>query len=374
MVRKYDKKSNRQKWNENDMANAIDDVIQKKMGCKKAASTYNVPRTTLQRRIIKYNANPDLEIAAKKGLGNFKPIFNKEQELELARYIKDMENRLFGLSTKDLRELAFQLAEHNQKTHNFNKTLGMAGEDWLTGFLRRNVTLSLRKPEATSAARAMGFNKVVVNKFYDLLSGIIDKYKITPNRVYNVDETGITTVAKSLTKIIATKGKKQVGTLSSAERGQLLTVEICMGADGSYMPPLFIFPRVRMKNELLDGATPGSWAECNEEGWIQKGIFIKWLKKFIIWSRVTKESPILLLLDGHASHTKSLELINIARENGVILLCFPPHCTHRLQPLDVSFMKYRTTIWIFEISLFYLRVGLPGTRQALDSKEVAFKN
>jgi hypothetical protein len=40
MVRKYDKKSNRQEWNENDMANAIDDVIQKKMGCKKAASNY----------------------------------------------------------------------------------------------------------------------------------------------------------------------------------------------------------------------------------------------------------------------------------------------------------------------------------------------
>lgn len=28
----------------------------------------------------------------------------------------------------------------------------------------------------------------------------------------------------------------------------------------------------------------------------------------------------------------------MAKENGVIL-CLPPHCTHRLQPLDVSFMK-----------------------------------
>lgn len=45
---------------------------------------------------------------------------------------------------------------------------------------------------------------------------------------------------------------------------------------------------------------------------------------------------VLLLLDGH---TKSLELIDKARDAGVILLCFPPHCTHRLQPLDVAFMK-----------------------------------
>jgi hypothetical protein len=116
-----------------------------------------------------------------------------------------------------------------------------------------------------------------------------------------------------------------------------------MGANGSYIsppPPLFIFPRLRMKNELLDGASPGSWIECNENGWIAKEIFVKWLKNFIIWSRATKESPVLLL-DGHASSRKRLELINtsIAGENGVILLCFPPYCTHRLQPLNVSFME-----------------------------------
>lgn len=45
------------------------------------------------------------------------------------------------------------------------------------------------------------------------------------------------------------------------------------------------------------------------------------------------------MLDGHSTHTKSIELIDKARNAGVILLCFPPHCTHKLQPLDVDFMK-----------------------------------
>lgn len=45
------------------------------------------------------------------------------------------------------------------------------------------------------------------------------------------------------------------------------------------------------------------------------------------------------MLDGHSIHTKSLELIDKARDAGVILFCFPPHCTHKLQPLDVTFMK-----------------------------------
>lgn len=34
---------------------------------------------------------------------------------------------------------------------------------------------------------------------------------------------------------------------------------------------------------------------------------------------------------------KTLEAIEAARRHGVILLCFPPHCTHKMQPLDVTF-------------------------------------
>ncbi|XP_072400399.1 uncharacterized protein [Diabrotica undecimpunctata] len=225
----------------------------------------------------------------------------------------------------------------------------MAGEDWLSAFLKRHDVLSLRTPEATSASRAMGFNKISVNRFFELLTTTIEKYQITADRLFNVDETGITTVVKSLNKIIATKGKKQVGSLSSAERGKMLTVEICMGADGSFMPPLFIFPRKRMKPELLDGAPPGSWAECNDSGWMQGDLFVKWFKKFVAWSRVSKENIVLLLLDGHFTHTKNLKLIDLARQHGVLLLCFPPHCTHKLQPLDVSFMKPLSVYYADEI-------------------------
>ena len=34
-----------------------------------------------------------------------------------------------------------------------------------------------------------------------------------------------------------------------------------------------------------------------------------------------------------------MEVIDLARANGVVLLCLPPHCSHKMQPLDVSFMK-----------------------------------
>lgn len=265
-------------------------------------------------------------------------MFSPEQELELVEYIKTMEAQLFCLTSLELRSLAYQLAIKNNISHTFCKD-GVAGVDWLHGFMKRHSDLSLRQPEATSAARASGFNPVAVSKFFALLTDVVDKNKLTASQIFNVDETGITCVPKSQSKVIACRGRRQVGAITSAERGQTITAEICMGADGSYMPPMLIFPRVRNKAELMDGGPPGAWAEVHPSGWIQTDLFLKWFDKFIIFSRASKTHKVLLLFDGHVTHTKSLALIDKARDNGIILLCFPPHCTHKLQPLDVAFMK-----------------------------------
>jgi len=44
-------------------------------------------------------------------------------------------------------------------------------------------------------------------------------------------------------KIIAQAGTKQVGALTSGESGILMTVEM---ATGISIPPMFVFPRVRL--------------------------------------------------------------------------------------------------------------------------------
>ena len=47
---------------------------------------------------------------------------------------------------------------------------------------------------------------------------------------------------------------------------------------------------------------------------------------------------VLLIQDGHASHI-TIELIEMARENNVSMLCLPSHTSHVLQPLDVEVFK-----------------------------------
>lgn len=43
-----------------------------------------------------------------------------------------------------------------------------------------------------SAARAVGFNRVAVSNIFGLLTSVLDDHRLTPDRIYNVDESNIT--------------------------------------------------------------------------------------------------------------------------------------------------------------------------------------
>ena len=103
---------------------------------------------------------------------------------------------------------------------------------------------------------------------------------------------------------------------------------------------MFIFPRKRLKPELLDNAPNGSIGGASPSGWINEDLFSKWFEHFL---KVTlpkhRYEPVVLIMDGHCSHTRNLTVIEEARDNNVVLIALPSHCTHRLQTLDILFFK-----------------------------------
>lgn len=76
-------------------------------------------------------------------------------------------------------------------------------------------------------------------------------------------------------KILATKSRKQIGTLSSADGGRHYTAVCCMNSIGTFVPPAFIFPRKRFNAELMDDAPTSSDFFCQDNGWMNGEIFVK---------------------------------------------------------------------------------------------------
>ena len=159
-----------------------------------------------------------------------------------------------------------------------------------------------------------------------------------------MDEIGVTTVRKP-DKIIGRRGTKQIGAITSAERGTLITIVGTISASGNSIPPYFIFPRVKFQRHFLNGAAPGSKGGANPSGWMIEEHFLDFLKHFVEHGRCTHEKPCLLLLDNHDNIC--IKELDFAKENGIVIFSFPPHCIHRLQPLDRSiygpFKKYFNT-------------------------------
>jgi len=92
---------------------------------------------------------------------------------------------------------------------------------------------------------------------------------------------------------------------------------------------------------------------CSPNGWTDGELAVEWMVED--FDRQTKEKADgktrVLLMDGHSSHY-TLELLEFARANNIIILGYPPHCTHALQGLDVVCFARMKEAWKEEICKF----------------------
>lgn len=136
--------------------------------------------------------------------------------------------------------------------------------------------------------------------------------------------------------VVAQRGIKQVGQIVSAERGTSITMCGIINAIGNVVPPAY-FSRARFRDTMLAGAPVGSLGLANSpsSGWMTSDLFIKVLEHIVKITSCSINNPILIVMDNHETHC-SLSAVLYARENGITLVTFPPHTSHRLQPLDVT--------------------------------------
>ena len=302
---------------------------------RKAAKQCNVCHVSLYRFHKKQQAfQSGLATAPPKtGYNPHTRVFSDVIEQKLVTYLIEASDLFYGLTPKEVRRFAYTCA----------RTLGlkfpaswsekeMAGVDWFNGFLKRHPSISIRKPQATSLARVSAFNETTTDEFFNNLADVMQRYKFPPQSIYNMDETGVTTVQRP-DHIVAKKGKKQVGAITSQERGVLVTCAVAVNATGNTIPPMFIFPRKRYYDHFIRDGPVGCIGTGNGSGWMQEDDFLVFMQHFAKHTKPCIEEKVLLLLDNHGSHL-SLDALNFCKETGIVLLSFPPHTSHKLQPLD----------------------------------------
>ena len=313
------------------MKKAVSEVLNGK-SIRKTAQDFEISKSTLQRYVTMAKTQ-GLDTIRLTPAYDHSRIFTDGEEHELASYLIKASKIHHGLTTTATRELAYEFAMKNGKLipdpWKENKT---AGRDWLYHFMQRHTNLAVRTPEATSLSRCTSFNKKNVGDFFTNLQSVMQKYSFAPEAIYNVDETALMTVQKP-PRIISERGLKQVGQVTSAERGQHITMCGCINGLGNAIPPFLIFPRVHFKDHMLNGAPTGTRGTSYTSGWMTGEKFEEWMDHFIAHSHCSDDNKVLLLMDNHESHI-SLSIIDKAKNNGITLLTFPPHCSHKLQPLD----------------------------------------
>lgn len=296
-----------------------------KVSIQRAAKSYGVPVSTLKDRV--YGIVPVHN--AKSGRTQ---LFSKEQESLLASHLNTMAEIGYGYSRTETINLASDYAVH----------LGLRDREhplslrWLYKFLNRFPELSVKKPRSLEAARARSATRqAITNYFKELNKILVDNNLLKrPEAIYNVDEKGLLTNHKPPKIVTGAVYKAQAVT---SGKSQTVTVIGGVNAMGNQVPPFFIFPGKRMLPELLEGASAGATGVVSESGWSNTDIFTQYMKEHLVkyLPEHSATAPVLVLYDGHKSHI-SLTLIDWAKENHIILFVLPPHCSHLLQPLDIS--------------------------------------
>ena len=76
---------------------------------------------------------------------------------------------------------------------------------------------------------------------------------------------------------------------------------------------------------------------------IKAELFESWFKDLFLPNAVSAR-PLLLLLDGHCTHYQP-DLIKLAVQNDVLILCLSPHTTHATQTLDCGVFSPLKSHW-----------------------------
>lgn len=327
---KYSRKGIKlRQWSQEDMNLALRACREDNMGLRAASRLYNVPRKTLGDRINRKVSSDNPKLGRQEYL-------SEDQERDLCKYIEYMAGRAFPLTVQQIKMFAWCIDKKGENKFTANGP----SKNWWNGFKRRHSeSIRLRRADSLDRGRALFSTTNMLRHYFQLLKEqlVSGRFSDRPQDVYNCDET-IIELNKSTQKVVVPKRFKSAHS-RHAGSSEHISIHCCVNAAGAATPPFIIFKGSFPGGNYTKGGPDNALYGKQESGFMDSTLFLKWFTQiFLPYARPTPERSVLLLLDGHISHC-SIDLINSARENNVILLALAPHTTHICQVLDVAVYK-----------------------------------
>ena len=194
-----------------------------------AARQYSVPESTLRDRtrgIVDIDAIP-----------GHVTLLTSNEEQKLVAHISYMADIGYGYNKSGIHYMASDYAHSLGKEVPATEKLSNC---WFYGFLKRWAELKVVKPQKLSISWAKSASSEVLANYYTELGNILSANNLTnkPERIYNVDETGIST------EHLPQKNVCNVGTNPQAVTSPRSSTVTCIAAGnalGNSVPHIIFF-------------------------------------------------------------------------------------------------------------------------------------
>jgi hypothetical protein len=278
-----------------------------------------------------------------------KQVIPPQQELELVQYITDLHVNGLAPTREMIQNFGSEVA---------GRAVSMS---WVDRFLHRNHDhLTVRWAPPIDRVRQQADSIDKYDSYFDILHQKIKDYGIKKRLTFNMDEKGFMIGVQSKSKRVFSKVVwVKDGAKAPIQDGnrEWITIIPTICADGTTLFTSIIYPSDGF--DLYD-----SWVEdippedtsinlsSTPTGWTNNKLGLAWLKRFHQATKTkARRSWRLLICDGHGSHM-TMEFLAYAVQKRILIMVFPSHSTHTLQPLDVGLFGPLSRYYSSELSWF----------------------
>ena len=281
-----------------------------RLSIRRAAEIYNVPPTTIYRRMNGQTAKADSY--------NARSNLTKIEEEVIVQYILDQDSRGFSPRIVDVGDIANLLLR--------KRGVRPVGKNWPNRFIARRPELKTRFNRVYDYQRGLCENPAIIEPWFQLVVNMRAKYGILDCDFYNFDETGF--MMGMIRPGMVVTHSDRVGKPKAIQPGnrEWATAICSISGDGYVVPPFLVVQgRFHLASWYSEHQIPDDWAvTTTTNGWTDNKTGLEWLQHFDEHTKHRRRGVYrMLVLDGHESHVNA-EFEDYCKENNIITIRPPP--------------------------------------------------